>query len=98
MIRVMLLIQSTTKLEKGETMTVLMWIELIAGGLSAILGILEMIFGDFWGILILIGGLLLIGMGMALDYISTIYERQAEIIKQNGWDRTKEKEQDERPN
>lgn len=97
MIRVMLLIQSTTKLEKGETMTVLMWIELIAGGLSAILGILEMIFGDFWGILILIGGLLLIGMGMALDYISTIYERQAEIIKQNGWDRTTEKEQDEKP-
>lgn len=79
-------------------MTVLMWIELIAGGLSVILGILEMIFGDFWGILILIGGLLLIGMGMALDYISTIYERQAEIIKQNGWDRTTEKEQDEKPN
>lgn len=79
-------------------MTVLMWIELIAGGLSVILGILEMIFGDFWGILILIGGLLLIGMGMALDYISTIYERQAEMIKQNGWDRTTEKEQDEKPN
>lgn len=79
-------------------MTVLMWIELIAGGLSVILGILEMIFGDFWGILILIGGLLLIGMGMALDYISTIYERQAEMIKQNGWDRTTEKEQDEKSN
>lgn len=79
-------------------MTVLMWIELIAGGLSAILGILEMISGDFWGILILIGGLLMIGMGMALDYIRTIYERQAEIIKKNGWDRTKEKEQDEGPN
>lgn len=79
-------------------MTVLMWIELIAGGLSAILGILEMISGDFWGILILIGGLLLIGMGMALDYINTIYERQAGIIKQNGWDHTTEKEQDEKPN
>lgn len=94
----MLLIQPTIKLGKDKTMTVLMWIELIAGGLSVILGILEMIFGDFWGILILIGGLLLIGMGMALDYISTIYERQAEIIKQNGWDRTTEKEQDEKPN
>lgn len=94
----MLLIQPTIKLGKDETMTVLMWIELIAGGLSVILGILEMIFGDFWGILILIGGLLLIGMGMALDYISTIYERQAEMIKQNGWDRTTEKEQDEKSN
>lgn len=94
----MLLIQPTIKLGKDKTMTVLMWIELIAGGLSVILGILEMIFGDFWGILILIGGLLLIGMGMALDYISTIYERQAEMIKQNGWDRTTEKEQDEKPN
>lgn len=73
-------------------MTVLVWVELIAGGLATVGGILVYAFGDFWGILITIGGLLMVGMGAGLDYIHTIRDRQEEIIKYNGWDEPQKQE------